>query len=819
MPKMLDAALSWIRDDVPVFPCRTDDKAPLTPNGFKDASLDAGQVKLWWTQYPSAMIGMPTGKASKRWVLDVDVDPGKGIDGPKELARLVAKHGPLPKTLTCTTPRGGAHYYFTWTGVPKITNSSGALPLGLQVRGEGGYTIVPPSVRADGTPYVWSNGTDPLASPPTWLTDLITSSPRTRKWAKNALEKECAAVAQARPGERNNTLNTAAFNLGQIIGGGGLDEDAVRDALFAAAEACKLVEDDGTDKARATIDSGIGAGIKQPRYRSGNGAQAALGLGAPSSAGSAPPPPPPSLPPAPTVAPSGAPGGPIPISTPTSAPTRPIIRLIDGELPRIVDEAEEILCATGNCHIYQRGDLLVRPIQLRLQAAGNRNAFSWQLAPVTKPFLVDTLTKLARFEKMNYKLGGYVPKDCPDYVAEVYLSRAGHWKIPVLLGVVNTPFLRSDGSLCERPGYDQPSALLFHPEGQSFPSIAAKPTLESAREALKYLEATLLAEFPFVGNIDRAVALSAILTAFDRRAMPTAPMHAFSSPMPGTGKSLLVDLASVLTTGHTAAVTSQGEDDGELEKRLAAALIASNQIISIDNCDRELGGSFLCKALTQRDVEIRLLGYSRSIKVPVHSVFFANGNNLEITRDIIRRVLFCQMDAGIEEPELRDFNSDVLEVAYDQRDKLVAAILTILRAWHSAPTAVGVKPLGSYKQWSDRIRSPLIWLDREDPVASRKHAREADPEREVTSTIYLQWKQNFGTTNTLTVQQIIARAMVNPELYGAFEAVAWSQGSGLSNRRLGRWLNKNKGRVINGLQLTKAGFGQGGYPLWRLVIV
>jgi hypothetical protein len=315
---ILAAALEYARHSIPVFPCRTDNKAPLTANGFKDATTDEKQIKLWFgVQYPSAMIGMPTGKASGRLALDSDLDPNKGIDGPKALAGLTAKHGPLPKTPICATPRGGTHHHFGWTEALGITNSKGALPDGLDVRGEGGYVILPPSVNADGVAYKWIGDADPFAPPPElpkWLTKQINSTPRTRRWAKSALQKECETVAQARPGERNNVLNIAAFNLGQIIGGEALDEDAVRDALFIAAEACKLIEDDGADKARATIDSGINAGRQQPRYRFGNGAQAGL-IYAPSAGSAPPPPPPPPSAATPAAAPGGAPGGPAPTSS------------------------------------------------------------------------------------------------------------------------------------------------------------------------------------------------------------------------------------------------------------------------------------------------------------------------------------------------------------------------------------------------------------------------------------------------------------------------------------------------------------------------
>ena len=94
-------------------------------------------------------------------------------------------------------------------------------------------------------------------------------------------------------------------------------------------------------------------------------------------------------------------------------------------------------------------------------------------------------------------------------MAETYLARAGRWKIPVLLRIVNAPFLRADGSLCERPGYDPDSALLYIlRRGQSFPSVPAAPTLQQAREALDYLDDTLFEEFPFVEKVDRSVALS-----------------------------------------------------------------------------------------------------------------------------------------------------------------------------------------------------------------------------------------------------------------------------------------------------------------------
>ena len=261
---------------------------------------------------------------------------------------------------------------------------------------------------------------------------------------------------------------------------------------------------------------------------------------------------------------------------------------------------------------------------------GNKRETSgWQLLQVTKPYMIETFTRVARFERWNERAQDWTVKNCPGWVAETYLARAGRWKIPVLLSIVNAPFLRADGSLCERPGYDPDSALLYILKpGQSFPSIPVAPTRQQAREAPDHLDGTLLEEFPFVGKIDRAVALSLILTALDRHAMATAPLHGFTSPVAGTGKSLLVDIASLLANGEITPVISQGSSKDETEKRLGAELLSGSAIVSFDNCSAEVDSDLLCQALTQRELRVRELGYSRNVKVPITALFTANGNNI-----------------------------------------------------------------------------------------------------------------------------------------------------------------------------------------------
>jgi hypothetical protein len=225
------------------------------------------------------MIGMPTGDGV--FVLDLDVDSEKHIDGEADFRQRTAGHT-LPETLISQTPRGGRHLYYRAHGVKNVAglfkNEAGKRIPGVDIRGDGGYVILPPSVTSDGTFYEWIDEREP-AQAPQWLLDLIGEKHRpadnvvplrSRSYYRHpygdaALDAECAKVAEAVPGTRNATLNKAAFSLGQLIGGGVIDEAVVRQRLFNAAVACGYVEEHGAGAANATIDSGLQSGKAQPR--------------------------------------------------------------------------------------------------------------------------------------------------------------------------------------------------------------------------------------------------------------------------------------------------------------------------------------------------------------------------------------------------------------------------------------------------------------------------------------------------------------------------------------------------------------------------
>ena len=159
------AALAYARRGVPVFPCEPGAKRPLTRNGHWDATTDSRVIERWWKRWPSANVGIPTGKKSGVVVLDVDIDDG----GLESLAKLERTGTPTQKTARARTGGGGIHVFFCNPRGTKIRNSAGLLGPGLDVRGDGGYVVVPPS-RTQG-PYQWVDSS-PLAEA-SWLLERL----------------------------------------------------------------------------------------------------------------------------------------------------------------------------------------------------------------------------------------------------------------------------------------------------------------------------------------------------------------------------------------------------------------------------------------------------------------------------------------------------------------------------------------------------------------------------------------------------------------------------------------------------------------------
>jgi hypothetical protein len=502
---------------------------------------------------------------------------------------------------------------------------------------------------------------------------------------------------------------------------------------------------------------------------------------------------------------------------------RPLIQLAAGFMPETIDKAERALLG-ARLGFYQRGSMVVRPAMVPVAIAGGRQIDAPRLVDVKAHHMAEALTKSATWERFDKRAEEWVRTDCPHRIAETYLAREGQWRLPVLTGIINCPTVRSDGSILDLPGYDPQTGLLFDPQDTRFPLLPREPDREVALRALGFLK-DLISTFPFVSEPDRAVALSGIPTALIRRSLPTAPLHGFNAPTAGTGKSMLVDIASLIATARPAPVIAQGKSEEEMEKRLGAALIAGDVLIAIDNCEEPLGGELLCQAMTQTSLKVRILGRSLNAEVPSNAAIFATGNNLTLEGDMTRRAVRATLDAGVERPELRAFDRDPLAMVAEQRGDYVAAGLTILRAWHVAGRPEQRAPLGSFGDWSRWVRDALIWLGEADPCETMEGMRGADPKLEALTTVLEQWREVIREER-VTVRQVIDRAteqrpqlcgraeFVHPEFREALLAIA-GEGGAINGGRLGKWLGAHQNRIVAGLKVEAAGLSAG-RSRWRL---
>ncbi|GGN36801.1 hypothetical protein FHR83_006533 [Actinoplanes campanulatus] len=270
----LTAALAYARHGIPVLPVHTPDqggvcschrgarcdspgKHPRLRHGLSEASTDPHQIRLWWTFWPRANVGLRTGV-----VMDVaDVDSAEGWHGLRHLLG-----GDVPPGPQVRTGGGGRHLWFRPTG---CGNRVRLLP-GLDWRGAGGYVLAPPSRHAAGGDYRWIRRPAvalPIG-PATLLTLIAGPPPPVRehpvahpgRYAEAALEAETGRVARAPAGSRNDTLNRAAFALGRLVGAGLLAESTVCRELTAAARHAGL----GWAEIRGTLRSGLTAGRRHP---------------------------------------------------------------------------------------------------------------------------------------------------------------------------------------------------------------------------------------------------------------------------------------------------------------------------------------------------------------------------------------------------------------------------------------------------------------------------------------------------------------------------------------------------------------------------
>ncbi|MEU5549225.1 hypothetical protein ABZ738_05600 [Micromonospora sp. NPDC047793] len=413
-----------------------------------------------------------------------------------------------------------------------------------------------------------------------------------------------------------------------------------------------------------------------------------------------------------------------------------------------------------------------------------------------------------------------IPLDVPDMLPNLRTLR----------GVIHTPIVRPDGSLLEAPGYDPATGLLHLPEpGLIVPRVPDEPTDSDVRDAVKLL-LEMIDGFPFVSAHYRANYLGALLTPLLRALTPPPyKLHAIEAHQPGSGKTLLANLARMIHGGVFRA--EMPEDDTELRKQITAILsITTGPVVVLDNVSGALKSSTLAGLLTTDLWDDRPLGSTAWTRSTNDRLWTVTGNNISIGGDLPRRTIRTVIDPGRPNPELRTgFAIANLESwVKERRGDLLCALLTLVRAWVAAGKPLPVERASdSYARWVRTVEGILSVAGIEgqfDHASTQVEVGTDDDEWAIfLAAAYKAYKDRSWTakellgdvdTGNLIAPGLIPADALPDEL--ATKAAKAAKGPVGIAKSLGRWLANREGRWAGGLAVRCVGKDRDGVKEWQI---
>lgn len=408
-----------------------------------------------------------------------------------------------------------------------------------------------------------------------------------------------------------------------------------------------------------------------------------------------------------------------------------------------------------------------------------------------------------------------------------------------LRGVVHSPIVRTDGSILGAAGYDSATQLLYLPDrGLALPAVPERPTPEQVEAAVDLLD-RMVAGFDFLTKSDKANYFGLLITPLLRElAPPPWKLAAIGAPQPGSGKTLLASVARIIHGGVFR--SEMPEDDAEMRKAISTILdVTTGPVVHFDNCTGVLRSSTLAGLLTSPVWEDRRLGGNTMMSAANDRLWTITGNNLSLGGDLVRRAFWVTIDPAVPDPHLReDFAIPDLERwARDHRGELLAALLTLVRAWVSAGRPITRKGSDSYAGWIAAVDGILTIAAVPGVFDARESARQTvgsddDEWREFLEAV----EQEFGATEW-TVKALLARVHDGQDGSGDYgnayaashpipldalpaelaERAARSRtGLGTLSKSLGRWLMNRDGRWAGRLTVRRVGRDRNKVALWRI---
>lgn len=396
--------------------------------------------------------------------------------------------------------------------------------------------------------------------------------------------------------------------------------------------------------------------------------------------------------------------------------------VIDSDEHRVVNETLDALQQDET--IFQRGGALVRVVREHSSNAAVRcadGAATITLLP--QATLRERMTRYIDFTQFAQRKETVVELAVhpPTWLVAAVDSRGEYPGIRPLTAVSDVPVLRPDGTLCQEPGYDERTRVLYEPS-EEFPHVPTDAGHDDAREALQEL-LEVVCDFQFESDDHKAAWVAALLTPLARFAFDgPAPLFLIDANVRGAGKGLLAQTIGQIVLGREMPVSSYAHDPEEMRKKITTIAIAGDRLVHLDNLEGAFGNDTLDRALTSTRWKDRVLGRNEQVDLPLVAVWYGTGNNVSVAADTTRRIIHIRLDVLEERPEDRSgfVHPELLTWVRSQRQRLLMRALTILVAYVNTerPTH-DLTPFGSFEGWSRLVREAVVWLGLPDPCNTR----------------------------------------------------------------------------------------------------
>jgi len=489
---------------------------------------------------------------------------------------------------------------------------------------------------------------------------------------------------------------------------------------------------------------------------------------------------------------------------------KPIIRVMAGDLHRVVDAAERELAHRGR--YYQAGGLIVSVVT-------DPTTGDPAIVPVSSAALTRELSATASWERYDSRQQDWMRCDPPNRHVGVLYDSQTFRSLPPLAGLARQPYFReTDGELVTQSGYDAATQRFGVFDSRQF--ALPKPTRQAALESLAIIE-ELLTEFHFVSGTDKAAALSAIFTAVVRPSLPFAPGFHVRAPVFGSGKTYLCELIGAFAGPGPNCKVSYPTTSEEATKVILSLMMSNPAVIEFDDMDTDwIPHGTIKRIFTAEHITDRILGVSKTATVCTRTLILGSGNNVGPVRDLLRRVLTIHLDPRCSSPATMAYKGFPVDKVRQNRGLYVAAVLTIIEAWRSAgmPWAEVDSIVTFGGAWSDYCRQPLLWLGHPDPAASLIDQVRQDPDSVALQALFVEWYLVFGDSPT-TVRKAVdyANMTFDSNLMDAIREFPVTERGAINPSKLGWMLKKNANRIAGGYELQQS--TADGRTAWRVLKV